>query len=316
LRATWRGLRLAGPSDSLVRLECLLFDASGSACLANAKAHDLHTFKGAVMRHDNRLRRTTAVLFSLFVLAFGSGARADVTVTAVGSPSYEPVDFHLFAAPIGTADSGYAEFGETMEKLLPPPHHVFNPDLGIGPGAPHAGPYDHEFADGVAANGYVEGSSFTTAQYSNGSGVWLTFMLVPGAGSAAGSSPDFASGPILPNATFPMAFDGGTYTNGVLNAVLGTFEVPAINVVPGFEDLDGHSHIPMFFADNFDFAFSPVSGSYEYRISLLDAAGNGYQIVAAFEVTPVPEPSTWMLAVGGGLLLGAVLRRRRAADPG
>lgn len=267
------------------------------------------------MRHFRSFRSFTVVLFSLFALALGGTARAGVVITPVGSPTFLPVDAHLFAAPIGTGASGYAEFGETQQHLLPAPNHVVNPTLGIGPGAPHAGPYDHEFADGIAANGYAEGSSFTTNQYSDGSGVWFSVMLVPGSGSPTGSSPDFASGPILANAMFPLSVEGSTFTNGTLNDALGAFQVPAINLVPGFESLDGHSHIPLFFADNFDFASSPVTGSYEYRISLLDVAGNGFQIVASFKITPVPEPATWMLASLGGLMLGASARRRRRVAP-
>ena len=260
------------------------------------------------------LQAIALALFGLIATGVSTAARADVDVTPVGSPLFVAADFHLFAAPIGTAASGYAEFFETQQLILPTPNHVPNPVLGIGPGAAHAGPYDHEMANGVAANGYVEGTSFTTQQYSNGSGVYFVFMLVPGAGSPAGSSPDFASGPILANAMFPLSISGGTYTNGTLNDPLGDFQVPAINEVPGFEGLDGHSHIPFFFADNFDFASQPVTGSYEYRISILDVSGNGYQIVAGFDVVPVPEPSTWLLTIMGGLVVGAVAHRRQRSS--
>ena len=76
--------------------------------------------------------------------------------------------------------------------------------------------------------------------------------------------------------------------------------------VPGFEGLDGHSHIPFFFADNFDFASHPVTGEYEYRISLLDAGGNGYQIDASFQV--VPEPSSVVML--GIAAFGLLIRHR------
>ena len=256
-------------------------------------------------------RATThqAIALALFgVLATGvsTAARADVIVTPVGSPLFVAADFHLFAAPIGTAGSGYAEFAETQQLILPPPNHLPNPILGIGPGAAHAGPYDHEMADGVAANGYIEGTTFTTEQYSNGSGVYFVFMLLPSTGSPAGSSPDFASGPILANAVFPLTISGVTFTNGTLNDPLAEFAVPAINLVPGFEGLDGYSHIPFFFADNFDFASRPVTGGYEYRVSVLDESGNGYNIVAGFDVVSVPEPATWLLMIMGGLAVGLV----------
>ena len=258
--------------------------------------------------------RRALVLFlaSLCVIGVGPIARAGVIVTTVGTPTFVPTDFHVFAAPIGTAATGYAEFTQTMQAILPPPNHVLNPILGIGPGAPHAGPYDQEMGEGVAANGFVESTTFPTADYSNGTGVFLVFMLVPGPGSPTGSSPDFASGPIIPNAIFPLTIDGSTFTNGTLNDVLSQFQVPAIDQIPGFEGLEGHSHIPFFFADNFDFAARPVTGNYEYRISLLDTAGNGYQIVAPFEV--VSEPSSWVIIVSGCLALGGLaVHRQRVA---
>ena len=64
-------------------------------------------------------------------------------------PAWMPVDFHMFSAPIGTAQSGYAEFVETMANLLPPPNHVLDPHLGIGPGAAHTGPYAAELGESV-----------------------------------------------------------------------------------------------------------------------------------------------------------------------
>lgn len=251
-------------------------------------------------------RLLAAALVALLLPA--GNARAAVSITAVGSPGFVATDFHLFSAPIGTAASGYAEFAATQQALLPPPAHQPNPTLGIGPGAAHAGPYGGEFAQGVAANGFVESTGFTADRYSNGIGVYLVFMVVPGPGAPSGSSPDFASGPILPNAAFPFTIEGITLTDGVPNAVAAQFPVPAIDQVPDFTGLEGHSHIPFFFVDNFDFALRPVAGSYEYRVSVLDAAGNGYSIVAPFQV--VPEPAS--LALVAVAALGRAGARRRA----
>ncbi len=252
------------------------------------------------------------VLVASFVVALtiGDAARGGVVVTKVGNPTFDVVDSHVFAAQVGTAADGYAGFGATQEVLLPPPNHVRNPTLGIGPGAPHAGPYTHEFADGIAAAGFHEGSSFRPSEYSNGMGVFFVFMLTGSQGSPLGSSPDFTSGPILPNAIFPLTLTGGTYTNGVFNDDFGELQVPAINKVAGFEGLAGHSHIPLFFADNFDFAANPVAGRYEYRISLRDANGNGYDLTAAFDVAP--EPSAWIMMSLGGLGVAGLSRRARA----
>jgi hypothetical protein len=243
-------------------------------------------------------------------------ARATVIVTTVGSPTFVPTDFHLFAAPIGTMATSYAEFVQTLQAILPPPDHVLNPIVGIGPGLAHPGPYDHEIGRGVAANAFVDSTTFPVADYSNGVGVLLAFMVVPGPGSTTGSSPDFTSDPIIPNAILPLTATFNTFTNGALNDNTGATVVPAVDQigVPTFAGLEGYSHIPFFFVDNFDFASQKIAGDYEYRIALLDAAGNGYDIVAPFQVT-VPEPSTWMMMMLGFAGLGYAGRRKTRTVP-
>ena len=134
-------------------------------------------------------------------------------------------------------------------------------------------------------------------------------MVIPGPRSPTGSSPDFASGPIIPNAIFPLTLHGETFTDGAFNDVVADITVPDINQFPGFDDLDGHSHIPFFIADNFDFASLKVPGNYEYRISLLDAQGNGFRIVAPFQV--VPEPSSWLTLATACLILTGLMCYRR-----
>lgn len=255
--------------------------------------------------------RAFAALRALLLVLAGLGgvvgsARASIVTTAIGNPVFVPTDFHLFTAPIGTAASGYAEFVSTLQTILPPPDHVLNPALGIGPGAPHPGPYDTEIGQGVAAAGYRESTTFSTSDYSNGNGVYLAFMLVPGAGAPIGSSPDFASGPIIPDTIFPLSAANGTFTNGVFNDG-SALTIPATSdaSLPG---LDGYSHIPYFLADNFDFALNPVAGAYEYRITILDDAGNGYRITAAFSV---PEPASALLLLPSVVGLWAARDRRR-----
>jgi hypothetical protein len=49
--------------------------------------------------------------------------------------------------------------------------------------------------------------------------------------------------------------------------------------------VDGHSHFPIFFADNSSFGSGgPISGHYEYRVTMTDTAGNGWSITVAFTV--------------------------------
>src|SRR4030095_12367251 len=185
--------------------------------------------------------------------------------------------------------SGYVEFLETMLALLPPPNHVFNPDFGgVGPGAPHAPPYDSELADGVSNLGFDEGVRFARSQFSQGQGVWLAWMNVPAPGTT-GSSPDFASGPIIPNALFPIHFSGNNVHNGKPFSFLGAADVPPLdaNLNPPF-DVDGHSHFPVFFADNADFGPSGANlhGSYEFQIEIIDQAGNGWGLTGTFSNPP------------------------------
>ncbi len=211
-----------------------------------------------------------------------------VRITPIGAPTWKPVDFHLFSAPLGTAESGYVEFGQTMQALLPPPNHVPHPALGIGPGAPHQPPYDSEMADGVEDLGFHEGVRFDMSEFSNGQGIWLAWMNVPAPG-VTGSSPDFASGPIIPNTIFPIHFYGTDAHNGKPFSVLGDSTVPPLDgsLTPPFY-VDGHSHFPMFVADNADFGPSgaKLRGSYVWQITMIDRSGNGWHIEAHYAVAP------------------------------
>jgi len=208
-----------------------------------------------------------------------------VKITPIGNPTWMPVDFHLFSAPVGTAETEYAEFLQTMLALLPPPNHVFNPILGVGPGAPHQPPYDSELTAGVADLGFHEGVQFREDEFSNGMGVWVAWMNVPAPG-VTGSSPDFASGPIIPNSLFPFTGEGNDYHNGAYFSFLGGVYVPALDQA-GFT-VDGSSHFPYFFADNADFGPSGVKleGSFTYVISIVDSSGNGWHIEAHFTLAP------------------------------
>jgi len=227
------------------------------------------------------------VLPSTSVSASGQPPTRGVHLKRIGHPTWAPVDFHVFSAPIGTAASGYAEFGETMAAILPPPNHLPHPDLGIGPGAPHSPPYTSEIADNLALLGYHQGTHFQTDEFSNGMGVWLVWMNIP-TPETTGSSPDFTSGPIISNSLFPIHIQGQTFRNNKLyNPYLASFDVPALdgNLNPPF-DVDGHSHFPVFTADNADFGppGTKIPGNYVFRISLIDSTGNGWEIVANFTV--------------------------------
>ena len=216
----------------------------------------------------------------------GDLPRTEVELKRIGRPRWRPADFHLFSAPIGTFESGFAEFGTTIESILPPPNHVPHPQLGTGPGAPHPGPYDSEFAHGLASQHYAAGPEFSVADFSAPNGIWLVWMTVPDEG-AIGSSPDFASGPIIPNGKMPIAFTLETRRNGGTYSGVAQGTVPALDgsLDPPFA-VDGHSHFPFFYVDGAIFAPAGVSapGHYEYRFTFTDMSGDGWRFNVRFEV--------------------------------
>lgn len=241
--------------------------------------------------------RARALLPSLMCLtlavAFAAPAAAatagNVQAKPIGDPIWKPTDMNLFTAPIGTADTGYVEFGETQVAILPEPNHRPHPALGIGPGDPHARPYNHEIRRGLKSLGVARGGQFTVEDFSDGNGVWLAYMVVPRSRGSApkGSSPDFDFGPIIPNSLFPIDVTGSAERFGEPFSFLGAFSVPPLDASldPPF-DVDGHSHFPIFIADNIDFALTPVdpAGRYEWTLRMLDQTGNGWTITVRFVI--------------------------------
>jgi hypothetical protein len=244
----------------------------------------------------------TAVMASALPL----GATA-VLRSPVGTPGWEPVDAHLFSAAIGTPETGFAEFFNIVSSVLPPPNHVVDSSGVIRPGSPHPPPYDQEIGTSLKNLGLNDKAVFTPNEFSGGNGIFLAFMMVPAPGSVLGSSPDFSSGPVIPNGTFPIRLIASTYKGGVLFSTPSEFDTQPLDNFSGF------SHTPDFYADSLVFASDPGAvavGSYEYRVALTDSNGSGWNIIVPFEIAaPVPEPIARTL-VGVGL---ATLFARRTA---
>jgi hypothetical protein len=226
------------------------------------------------------------------------------------------VDFQLFSAPIGTPESGFAEFLQTALAILPEPNHRLHPQLGVGPGDPHAGPYTQELAQGLQAAGFVNKTVFEVSEFTAPNAIIVAWMNVPGPGAPTGSSPDYESGPIISNGVFPMRFTGDVYLNGALfeQDAFGLEQQAPTGLTPPI-DVQGYSHFPYFAAENSAFAppgLTDLTGSYEYRWQVRDAGGNGWDISARFQV--IPEPGTMtLLGTGTLVLLGCGWRRRRRA---
>jgi len=209
-----------------------------------------------------------------------------VRITPIGHPIWKPVDFHVFTAAVGTADDGYAEFTQNMTNLLYPLRHKWCTELSIGPGDPHQPPYNQEMEAGVDIMSFTDSLVFRVPDFSPPNGVWAVYMTVPNPGTV-GSSPDFKSGPIIPNTLFPITGVGQTFRNNQLwNPYLGTIDVPPLTQQLSCPfNVDGHSHFPIFFADNSSFGpGGPITGHYEFRITMTDVTGNGWSIDVAFTV--------------------------------
>jgi len=267
------------------------------------------------------LRRTGLAL--LTALALTSAVPADVvlTITQVGSPIWKPADFHVFTAP---GEPGNTVGLQTASSILPPPNHIFTPAGVIVPGTAHAGPYDQEIRSGLAKLGISDSQQFALANYAGTpNSIWLAYMLVPNPGTT-GSSPDFASGPIIPEALFPIVgtfqvfrdgqpFDSGTVTT----RKLADLPTPII--------ADGSSHRPqltfwdLVTADNPQgLKLADLPGHFEFRGQLRDASGNGFNVVVPFDVLlAVPEPgSVFLFGVGVAALAGVRWTRRRGRSAG
>jgi hypothetical protein len=249
-----------------------------------------------IMRLKKRLLvRLLAIAIAATPLAItplraGPPPTQGVQITPIGNPIWKPVDIHLFAAPVGTGDDGYAEQFATLNALLPPPYYMPNTKLGgVGPGiSPEPPPYDSDVANGLAAVGYHEGVHFKSAEFANGSAVWVAWMNVPAPG-VMGSSPDFASGPIIPNSLCPIVVSVTSYhDNKAFDQFGGAIPAMDASVDPRFPHVGGYSHNPVFLWDNADFLHmgEKLPGSYVFQTTIIDQGGNGWSIEAHFTVAP------------------------------
>jgi hypothetical protein len=225
------------------------------------------------------------------ILVAQPAARGDVTVTSIGTPVFELVDTHLYAAPTDSFPSLF-------------PNHF--PTRII-----HAPPYDQEFADGLALAGYPDKEVFSVEEFTSPSAVHFGYVLVPNGNAPTGSSFDYVSGPIIPNDIFPIAAAGDVYRNGAV------FEQNAFNLsLTSAAGFDGRSHFIVEHWENSDFAppgLDSLVGDYEYRLALRDVNNNGFDVVAHFQV--VPEPITLSpFALGAIVLAGCAWRRRKQAS--
>ena len=231
---------------------------------------------------------TLAVAFAAPAAAATAG---NVQAKPIGDLIWKPTDLNLFTAPIGTADTGYVEFGETQVAILPEPNHRPHPALGIGPGDPHARPYNHEIRRGLKSLGFDRGAQFTVEDFSDGNCLSAGVHGRP-------QEPRLGAKGIVAGlrlrtdhselAASLIDVTGSAERFGEPFSVLADFSVPPLDDIAGHPsfDVDGHSHFPIFIADNIDFALTPVdpAGRYEWTLRMLDQTGNGWKITVRFVI--------------------------------
>jgi len=221
-----------------------------------------------------------------------------IGLTEVGSPIWKVGDFQLFTAPASTFPDAFLE---TLDAMLP----LEGP--GVTTYTPHPGPYDQELSTNAAAAGFVSSNVFPKSAITfDPNGIYFMYMMLPDPG-ITGSSRDFASGPIIPNSLFPFTSNAAMYLDGVKVETLQDDFL--LNVRNGDLPHQGQSHRAPSQVVWYPWADSPAGplGSHELRMSVRDNEGNGWDMVAAFEV--VPEPGT--LIIGLAAATGLVLVRPR-----
>ncbi len=86
----------------------------------------------------------------------------------------------------------------------------------------------------------------------------------------------------------PIHVEAFATRNGRPFSTVFVGDVPALNAVTPPFAVDGASHFPFFLADNADFGPTglPQRGSYTWRITMVDASGNGWQVRVHFTIAP------------------------------
>jgi hypothetical protein len=214
-----------------------------------------------------------AVIASAALNAGQSAAQPPaVTLTQVGSPIWRPADIQVFSAPDN----------ETTRVALRGPNDP--PPTATTYTTPHGPPYDSELSTNMAAAGFVSRSVFTReALDRNPNVIFLPWMLLPDPG-ITGSSRDFASGPVIPNSLFPMSGHTERWYNGAL-ADTGD---PQVVLRPTDLPFEGTSHRLLF--STFWNTGADNLGDYEFRSSVRDTQGYGWDWVLQFKVVAELPP--------------------------
>ncbi len=261
-----------------------------------------------------RIRLLLAAVGSLAMAHFASAAPILTpfgSASFVATPTWRPTSFVMYSPDIGLPPN-YDDFGTALEQLMPAPFYQWDPVYSRVPDSPRPAGFDFssELINTLAAAGITNREAFDQSEFHGPSSIGFAYSLVPTAAAPIGSSPDFASGPIIPNvpgADTPMRLqNAAVYFNGV------PAETPIDYVWPGLDDLatpqagDGQSHIAGVYVTNDSFLNIPVqNGVWEFHWRIIDHDNNGFDMVVPFTITPEPA------SAGAVVLAGLSFRRRR-----
>lgn len=205
-----------------------------------------------------------------------------VTATKFGFPVWTVVSWSHYSGRIGSSALGFVSYHHTLQDIWT--NHLYYPEFNLlGPDEVHPPPYDSELLDGLAANGINPGHKFHVADWTAPMGLILSACIVPGEGAPIGRSPDFDSGPIIPDSLFPMHIDADLAEGGFLDdGDLDGDQPPISQVLPG-TDAQGWSHLPFNIAENTSF-IDGHRGGYDYLITMTDATGSGWTFHLTFTI--------------------------------
>lgn len=213
-----------------------------------------------------------------------AGGFVTVDTERVGGPVWEPVDFRLVPAEVGTAATGYGEALAFVDERLGDAHAYSPTDQFFLPEAPHQGPYQVELE---RAFGDISRTTFTIDEFTPPGGVVAMFTLVPLQGAPTATSHDAPDGgPVLPDEIFPLTMGGeGRAGDEVLDEDF-YLQLPAPSQWTGAPGIGGASHVVLFFPTSHEMApeGTPLPGSYSLSLIVQDATEQGWTVDMRFTV--------------------------------
>lgn len=212
----------------------------------------------------------------------------------IGDPKWSIADFVQFSGPIDINSTILADV--LVDEWLAPMHSsVRRADGPNGPGTgfavvtrpdtPHHPDYANELRLASNMRGITMAQSFAVADVAgdNERSLYFGFTLVPRTGTATtGATVDFADGPIIENALFPIAVDMTAEENGNEFAPLAVYDMASYGTFtpPIAGDGSSHRHVIGFAP----FPATAPTGNWEWVITLLDSSNAGWTVRIPFQL--------------------------------